>query len=225
MGVTAVVLWLSSGRLEKVNAPICYQESTNFPGRSVDVYDLGPSDRSAYSDSEFSGQIENRFLDSFDERPFDKQTLTNGKAYPDLAQADEIYRFFWLPTFHNPPVVRVHQLRGERFLVAKMTDGKSGYDSGNLISTVSKKLTDEEWCELLALLEKAQFWQKEKINPHYLAQDGSFWILEGVKSGSKDRRYYVAGEQSPDEGPFRDACVYMMRLSGLPIDGDGEDFY
>jgi hypothetical protein len=225
LGVAGVILWLSSGRVERVSVPFCYHESTSFPGRSIKINDLGTSDRSAYSKSEFFVPIENKFLHAFDEKPFDAETLINIKANPDLAEADEIYRFFWLRTFHNPVLIRVQQLRGERSIVAKITDGKAGYDPGKLTQTVSRKLSDSEWCELIRRLDEARFWSKDKIDVDRLAEDGAFWIVEGVKAASGDRRYYVTGEQSPVEGSFRDACVYMMKLSGLHVDENSEDFY
>ena len=225
LGVAAVVLWLSGGRVEKVSVPFCYHESLSFPGHSINVNDLKTSDRSAYSESEFFGPVENKFLNAFDEKPLDAETLSNGRADPDLAEADEIYRFFWLRTFHSPVLIRVQQLHGERSIVAKVTEGRAGYDPGKLTQTLSRKLSDSEWCELIGKLDEARFWSKDKIDGDRLAEDGSFWIVEGVKAGSTDRRYYVTGEQSPVEGSFRAACVYMMKLSGLPIDENGQDFY
>jgi hypothetical protein len=164
-------------------------------------------------------------LTAFDERKFDTETLTNGKANLELARASEIYRFFWLRSFHRPVVIKVYELNGERYINLKLTDGKSASEPGLLVTNATRKLSNVEWCEFVALLDSSDFWKMDKMDVSRLANDGSFWILEGVRASEKGRRYYIAGEQSPVGGDFYRACLELMKLAGLNIDVDDPSFY
>lgn len=86
---------------------------------------------------------------------------------------------------------------------------------------MSRKLSDSEWCEFINLLDKADFWNRQKMDIGTLSQDGAMWSLEGVR----EDRYYVVGVLSPIDGPFYDACLYLMKISGLDIDEHSPDFY
>jgi hypothetical protein len=174
-----------------------------------------------FNDTGFFSEPSDELFKAFQEERFEKDKFQNEKEFPDIAQATEIYRLFWLRTFDNPVVIRVYSLRGEKYIVAKQTDGKAGYGMGKLVKSVSRKLTDSEWCEFINLLDKADFWHKNKLDVATLANDGAMWDLEGVREG----RYYSTAEQSPIEGSFYDACVYLMKISGLNIDKNSPDFY
>src|SRR6266700_2958470 len=62
------------------------------------------------------------------------------------------YRFLWLRTFHSPIAIRlIIHLDGSGSLTAKMTDGKGGYNPGNLTLNESHELTKVEVAEFLTL--------------------------------------------------------------------------
>jgi hypothetical protein len=43
--------------------------------------------------------------------------------------------------------------------------------------------------------------------------DGAQWILEGVK----DQKYHVVDRWTPRDGAFREACLYLLKLSQIGI--------
>lgn len=220
LGVAAVIYFvIPGGALPDVPGEICV--SNKFPGKSVPINELNSETRSVFEHSIYSSEPSDEFFQAFQEERFEKDKFHNGKDFPDIAQPTEIYRFFWLRTFHNPVVIRVYRIGGEKYIVAKQTDGKGGYEPGKLIRNVSRKLSDSEWCEFINLLDKADFWNRQKMDIGTLSQDGAMWSLEGVR----EDRYYVVGVLSPIDGPFYDACLYLMKISGLDIDEHSPDFY
>jgi hypothetical protein len=221
VGIISVVIWkVSFSKNEVESLPeICW--SKTFPGKAVSFNKLTPQTRSPFDNKEFFKEQNDKFYAAFQEERFETEKLQNGKLYPEIAQASEIYRFFWLRTFHSPIIIRIYSKDNEKYIISKQTDGRGGYYAGNLVFNKTRKLEDSEWCEFLRLLDEADFWNKKEIEVAKLANDGSFWHLEGVSG----QRYFIAGEQSPQESKFRDACIYLMRISGLNIDENSEEFY
>ncbi len=221
IGVGSIVVWTTSLYRQDIRTPAELCVSNEFPGKSVDVALLGDPNRSVYNDSTFSSGRDEKFYLSFQEEPFEKIKFGDEAKYAELAKADEIYRFFWLRTFHNPYGFRVYRIGDDKFIVSKMTDGKGGYGIGKVADQKTRRLTDNEWCEFIALLDKANFWSKEKVDVKELANDGAMWEMEGYR----ERRYYITGEQSPAGGEFREACLYLMQLSGFKIEEIVWEFY
>jgi hypothetical protein len=227
VGAAAVIYFAFPAIPENVKPPgeICL--SKKFPGKSVAVAELSPETRSVYKKrltdegetivSDESG----KFYAAFEEERYTPEKFRDGAAFPEIAAADESYRFFWLRTFHNPVAVRLSRTGDDKFLSVKQTDGRGGYDFGKLIVNETRRLKDSEWCGFIRLLDEADFWNKNKLDLLTLAHDGAMWNIEGVR----EQRYYIAGEQSPRTGKFREACIYLMRISGLKIDENSEEFY
>lgn len=70
------------------------------------------------------------------------------------------------------------------------------------------------------LLDQSCYWQlRPEIDDSGL--DGAQWILEGVKEG----RYHVVDRWTPQIGDFREACLYLLKLSNPSIDLSREDIY
>lgn len=227
IGIIAVILWTFPSHLENIEPPAEICLSNKFPGNSISIDELKLQDRSVFTKSKIFDQSDSAtqrnddLFTAFEEELFEKDKFQNGKAFPEIAMADEIYRFFWLRTFHNPVMIRLHRIGDKKYIVAKQTDGRSGYEIGKLVFNKTRQLSDEEWCRFIILLDKANFWTKSKIDVGHLANDGAFWNVEGVRDG----RYYITGEQSPRTGKFRDACIYLMRISGLDINENAWEFY
>ncbi|MEO6588386.1 MAG: hypothetical protein ABIP06_03570 [Pyrinomonadaceae bacterium] len=227
IGIIAVILWTIPSFVENIEPPAEICLSNKFPGNSISIGELEPQDHSVFTKSKISDQSEStsernaELFTSFQEEPFEKDKFQNGKAFPELAMAGEIYRFFWLRTFHNPIMIRLYRIGDKKYIVAKQTDGRGGYETGKLVFNKTRQLSDEEWCKFIILLDQANFWTKSKIDVSHLANDGAFWNVEGVRDG----RYYITGEQSPRTGKFRDACIYLMRISGLDINETNWEFY
>lgn len=130
---------------------------------------------------------------------------------PSLIDEDESYRFVWLRSFHRPVMVHVWRT-GDRYLtVVKRLNGRGGYAPGTSDLYWARSLTVNDWDSFMMHLEHAQYWQMPTRDNRMMAQDGAQWILEGYREG----RYHVVDRQSPDTDAYRDACMYLLRQSGL----------
>ncbi|HEV8592464.1 MAG TPA: hypothetical protein VGQ55_10205, partial [Pyrinomonadaceae bacterium] len=138
----------------------------------------------------------------------------------ESADGAEKYRFLWLPTFHHPIYVRIENGHGGIRLSTKELDGAGGYEPGKVIRSRDITLDPKVWCEFLRRLDGASYWQLAKDN-NELGDDGSQWVLEGVKDG----RYHIVDRWTPREGEYREACIYLLRLSGLDVDALKGDLY
>ena len=223
VGLGMFVFWTFSKSIVEVSEPPKVCLAKRFPGKSVFIDELKPQDHTPFADTEFVADDKRvtDFYSAFGEEFFEKNKFNDGKAFPEIAMADEIYRFYWLRTFHNPVVIRVYRIGNEEFIVSKKTDGSGGYNYGKLIFNQSRKMSNSEWCEFIGLMEKADFWNRKKVDVKKLANDGAMWDIEGVR----ENRYYMTGEQSPKQGEFREVCIYLMRISGLNIDENAWEFY
>jgi hypothetical protein len=128
----------------------------------------------------------------------------------------EIYRFLWLRTFHQPISIRMTiNPDGSGDLVAKVMSGRSGYDSGYLITNAESHLVPVEIRLFNEKLLKADFWtlSTRRLKDIY-GRDGATWILEGTKH----KTYHVVDRWSPHDGSYRDACLYLtLGLAKLKI--------
>ena len=131
------------------------------------------------------------------------------------------YRFLWLRTFHHPVAIHIWRDGSKRFLVAKQLSGAGGYDPGKVNFEHVRLLSDEQWNEFMINLEHACFWQMPTEDDHMLLNDGAQWILEGHREG----HYHVVDRQSPDVGAYRNACLYLLRTSGLLKDIPLQEVY
>jgi len=131
----------------------------------------------------------------------------------------ESYRFVWLRTFHHPVVVRLDiRADGVGELTAKVSNGAGGYKPGQIIQNVSRPLTREQTSMFLAQLGKDKFWELPSYeNSGRGGNDGSQWIVEGVKDG----KYHVVDRWTPSEGPVRELGVTLaLGLAELKIPKD-----
>jgi hypothetical protein len=127
----------------------------------------------------------------------------------------DTYRFLWLRTFHHPIAVRV-ALRGDAgSLVAVELDGQGGYDPGNVLRRIERRLTTGEATLLSTAIRTGRFWQIDTTHRPLgeMGLDGAEWILEGRRSDE----YHVTHRWSPRYGPYREICLSILRLSGLRV--------
>ena len=143
-------------------------------------------------------------------------------ALPTDDREAEIYRMTFIPTFFSPVKIRVERHGEEYELVAKRLSGQGGFEVGRLKDEKKRRLKPEEWSRLLALINKARFWNmpyaEKKIEPNEKGElticlDGSEWVLEGVKDG----KFHAVTRYCPDEKPFEEIGQYLAKLSGLKI--------
>lgn len=130
------------------------------------------------------------------------------------SDADEIYRFTWLRSWHAPIAMRVERRDGVYAMMTAQLDGYGGYEPGGVVVRVETAMDGAEWAKLTAALEHAQFWSVptipqvdcegllnviEGLPPvrDYLCvrmgTDGARWIFEGQRDGE----YHVVDRYSP----------------------------
>ena len=143
----------------------------------------------------------------------------------------ETYRFLYLRSFHLPVMVRIWKSGGERYMIVKQLDGngeiKRRENGGEWVFphkldvNVTRTLTEDEWNSFTDLLAKADFWNLPTIEKECCFPDGATWLMEGVRG----QRYHVIDRQSPASGNYREACVYLLKLSGLKIEESRDEIY
>ncbi len=136
---------------------------------------------------------------------------------PLLTIKHDVFRFIWLRTFHNPIIVRI-ELREDSsvFLTWKKTSGRGGYAPGRLVLSIRKELSLKEWNQFLKLIEQSKFWELESVELTY-GLDGAQWILEG----KINNKYHLVDQWSPrDNSTFKQACLYLLKLTNLEIPED-----
>ena len=99
----------------------------------------------------------------------------------DYRGEKEIYRFTWLRTFHHPVSIIIIKENEKIAITTKVSDGKGGYEPGNIIYNKTVELSDNDYKILLRKINISDFW-KMKTESKIMGNDGSQWIIEGVKN-------------------------------------------
>jgi hypothetical protein len=111
---------------------------------------------------------------------------------------------------------------GDRyFTVVKRLNGRGGYAPGTFDLYWARSLSADEWDAFMMQLEDSEYWQMPTRDNRMMAQDGAQWIMEGYREG----RYHAVDRQSPDEGAYRDACMYLLSQSGLLAETPANEVY
>jgi hypothetical protein len=124
-----------------------------------------------------------------------------------------IYRFDWLRTFHQPIIVRlvVNQDGIGRVTAIEMT-GQGGFAPGVIAKKQTLEVSKQDVAHFQGLTKAILYWtMPTEAGP--VGNDGAQWILEGVQSG----QYHVVVRWTPKVGPYREACLYMLRLSKIDV--------
>ena len=137
-----------------------------------------------------------------------------------LVDEDETYRFLWLRSFHRPVMIHVWRAGDRYFSVVKRLNGRGGYAPGTFDLYWARSLSVNDWDAFMLHLEHSQYWAMPTRNT-LMAEDGAQWILEGYREG----RYHVVDRQSPEEGAYRDACLFLLRQSGLLAEIPAHEIY
>lgn len=194
-----------------------------YPGRSVDIasfpqsrtgfFPKSPADFRDRNFDPFQSEWYGKFLRALNQRSLLIETND---------QADfETYRFIWLRTFDHPIIVQVSRY-GRRFQMNSVeSDGKGGYEPGKVLRIDQNSFDKEAWCHLVKLLNEANFWSMPSIEDDLGGNDGAQWILEGVRGD----RYHVVDRWTPRDGQYRQACLYLLILSGRDVVKMGDDLY
>jgi hypothetical protein len=128
----------------------------------------------------------------------------------------EIYRFLWLRSFDPSLAIRIQKSGNSNLLTLKQLNENGGSSNpSNLKLEKTKNITEDEWTTFIHYLYQASFWtgitRSESTKED--GEDGAQWVLEGVKN----EKYRVIDQWSPETGDFREACLYLVKLSGLEL--------
>lgn len=169
---------------------------------------------------------------SADEPPKANKQRSHGATYYDkhltamrepllskLAEVDRtatVYRFVWLPSFHNPIAVRFVKSADGAVVHAVRLDSQGGYEPGNILRRKSAKLNPAHWQRIANALAKAKFWTlPTSQRPPFgrLTTDGDLLVVEGASEG----KYHIVIRHSPPGGNFVDLCRAMLFMSGIDV--------
>ena len=203
LGVSAtVVYWLSQlqeAKLEDLQftGPV---QSTCFPGLSVKV-----AKSASYSKyfspvtNSFSVEWYSKVLIMMDEKPL-----------PALIDEEESYRFLWLRSFNHPIAIRVSRTGSFHSVVVKELSETDPDKPAKIESFEVRQLSTADWNGFMQHLETTRFWQMP-ADIDVVGCDGAHWVLEGYREG----HYYVVDRWSPQPGAYQDACLYVLKKSGV----------
>ena len=125
------------------------------------------------------------------------------------------YRFLWLRSFHHPVAVRLEvKPDGTAMLTTKVASGAGGYAPGHLVTNTSKPLTKQQTDAFLHKIDTDKFWDLPSPPKDADGNDGSEWIIEGVRGG----KYHLVRQWSPRQGRVHDlGTALAFELAGLQI--------
>jgi hypothetical protein len=195
----------------------CEESAQTFPGLSRPIDEIKRTKIGLFPTKTFGGS-----RGSINEWYSKQLRAMNESSLLDISDdGTEVYRFLWLRTFHHPVSVRLERDRYFAQLVSIELNGAGGYEPGTVWRTDNISVSDEQWVEFILLLNKATFWNQETHRRDDAGLDGSQWVLEGVKDG----RYHVVDRWSPVSGDYREACLYLLKLSGRDGNVLKDDLY
>ena len=142
-------------------------------------------------------------------------------AEPSLScprKGGDAIRFLWLRTWGRPIVVRVESSNGGAVISAVVLDGAGGYEPGKISRRVRRELTDAERRRLAASLDDLHFFEMPTHDG-----DGGLDGAQSILEGRMGARYHVTDRWSPEDGPYRELCLSMLKLADLLPSGNGKD--
>ena len=130
------------------------------------------------------------------------------------------YRFLWLRTFQHPIAIRLTiRPDGTAQLTGIEMNGKGGYDPGTLATTQIVEISNDQIHQFQGLMQTTEYWSMPTVDPRLHEErirDGAEWILEGARDG----RYHVVARLSPQDGTYREACLYLLNLSKIEVEAN-----
>jgi len=143
-------------------------------------------------------------------RALKEPSLSYGKT-----DADESYRFLFVPSFHGTIVVRVDRTGSEIRLHTAMLSGPGGRD---IVESADLTLQQKQWDDLLARLAAAHFWESRATHDE-IGIDGENWIIEGRLAD----RYWVVDQWSPPRSDaFGAAGIRFLELAKMTTEAAPE---
>lgn len=127
--------------------------------------------------------------------------------------SNEVYRFTWLRTFHNPIAIRIEKTDTTYMIYWKLCDGAGGYNPGKLKTYNHKAINKSIWEKFKIDLNQINFWNLQQ-NDGLPGYDGAMWVLEGKTS----EKYHFVERWSPNlKSKYYQCCDFLISLTDLKI--------
>jgi hypothetical protein len=222
LGVTASVFWVIyySPTNKKIEKTLIQPPLSCFPGLGLEIKTVRSNQEGYFPENILdSDPNSSKFLDSSYSK---RLRAMNESSLLQLGNSSNFnLRFLWLRSFHPPVAISVQQTGDKYSLTVKQLSKSNGKELDTLVVSRTRILTNDEWSTFRNLFEDICFWNIPSYSPEPLSEDGAWWVLEVVWEG----RYHVVNRQSPENGPYREACLYLLKLSGLEIDLSNGEVY
>ena len=127
--------------------------------------------------------------------------------------SNEIYRLLWLRTFDNPVAIRIENDQDCYRLFWKVSNGKGGFEPGELVSFKSRQIDESDWNKFQYLLDKIDFWNYETVETGLHGDDGSRWVIEGRKGNN----YHLTDRWTPQNNDYFKCGEFLIKLTDLEI--------
>jgi hypothetical protein len=198
-----------------IELPQLVMESRCFPGRSRALNGFNRAagayfPRDAFDDPRLTGGFGHWYARELQQ--LDEPVLPNESE-------DSSYRFLWLRSFHPSISIRIWSDGDKKMLSVKQLS-KRIEEPPKLMLNQARSLTPEEWTTFVERLNESCFWEMP-ARLDVLAEDGAMWVLEGVR----EAYYHVTHRQSPNSSSYRQLCLYLLKLSDLPLDETNGEIY
>jgi hypothetical protein len=127
--------------------------------------------------------------------------------------AQEIYRFTWLRTFHAPMAFRVVVFAdGAGELLVTRLNGKGGYEPGVVDLRKTIPLATGAIEILRETLRTTKFWDKPTTVEDE-GMDGAQWIIEANQGG----RYKIVDRWSGEDAGVATFGQFLINMSGVEV--------
>jgi hypothetical protein len=132
------------------------------------------------------------------------------------ARADETYRFLWLRSRDNDIAIRIYRT-GNTYSLRSVERTRSNLRGPLESRRFSRRISETEWNELKAAIERATFWTApvQYIDENTVQIHGSQWIFEGRADHWHVIDRFMAGSRER-----YDLGLLFLRLARMRIPED-----
>jgi hypothetical protein len=141
------------------------------------------------------------------------------EEYIDTSKIDTSRRWFRIivrPCFRLPYCFVVEKKGNKSFLTTKITNGRGGYNTGILISTMRFPFGDTLYDNISKRLNTLNFWTLGKDTTCHGGLDGETWTIEAIDNG----RYNIISRWVPQD--CGDSTTINLSKIGLKLNQLGK---
>jgi hypothetical protein len=127
------------------------------------------------------------------------------------ADADEVYRFSYLPSLGVDMTIRFWREGDNCFGSVRRSIGRIGPIPGPPGSDMQWQASREDWQIVSDTMQSHHFWNSDSwdtVPDGYVVLDSIHWVVEGWRN----KQYHVLVDQTPDEGAAREVGLLLLGL-------------